>query len=202
MANNKSDVVRYFKRKVDGGYAESPTYFGAKQEFVTALRNSINNNLEEQYLLGTDCLTTTWEDEDGNIRILKEYYIQPNDYEEQPDDNLESYRISSIIYKDSPTIENYIFGEDDFISETDDLSFNNEVNALSFDKEKYGTYSYAEDNSEVSVTSKGFLTSREDTLQWVDASGKIVDVLTKIVSFRIDEAGRQVTKEKIINHLI
>ena len=71
MANSKykAEVVRYLRKKTNGGYTEAPTYLGSEQKFVGALRNSNDNNLEEQFLLGTDCLTTEWED-NGNSYIL------------------------------------------------------------------------------------------------------------------------------------
>ena len=73
MANSKykAEVVRYLRKKTNGGYTEAPTYLGSEQKFVGALRNSNDNNLEEQFLLGTDCLTTEWED-NGNSYIRKE----------------------------------------------------------------------------------------------------------------------------------
>lgn len=253
MADYTLDIVKSLKRKTNGGYTESPVYLGAEQRFVSALRNSNNNNLEEQFLLGTDCLTSQWTSEDGNIHIVKEFYVQPNDYEEKDDDNLESYRISSIIYgealgaqsfffydkdfvsnvedtnfnkedlafednnfgaysygdnfnlsvafKGTPSVENFLFYKDIFISNVDDIDFNEEEGKVAFSKNKYGFYSYGDD-SNISIVSKGYLVIREDTLQWVNASGEIIDVLTKTVSYRYDEIGKKITKEKITNHLI
>ena len=56
-----ANVLKYLKRKKSGKY-EAPVYIGAEQRFVGALRGTNNNNLEEQNILGFDCITTSyWE---------------------------------------------------------------------------------------------------------------------------------------------
>ena len=72
MAN--AEVVRFFRRKSSTGY-DSPTYLGAEQRFVGALRNSGVNNLEEQYILGTDTYTEKYTDSDGNSVVEVSYHI-------------------------------------------------------------------------------------------------------------------------------
>ena len=73
MAN--AEVVRFFRRKSSTGY-DSPTYLGAEQRFVGALRNSGVNNLEEQYILGTDTYTEKYTDSDGNSVVEVSYHIK------------------------------------------------------------------------------------------------------------------------------
>ena len=51
-----ANVLKYFKRKKSGNY-EEPVYIGAEQRFVSALRGTNNHNLEEQSILGHDCIT-------------------------------------------------------------------------------------------------------------------------------------------------
>lgn len=199
MADYTLDIVKSLKRKTNGGYTESPVYLGAEQRFVSALRNSNNNNLEEQFLLGTDCLTSQWTGEDGNTYIVKEFYVQPDDHEEKDDDNLESYRISSIVYGEALVVQSFFFYDEDFVSNAKDTNFNKEE--LVFEDNKYGIYSYGDD-SNISIVSKDYFVIRKDTLQWVNASGEIIDVLTKTVSYRYDEMGKKIIKEKITNHLI
>ena len=57
MANSKyeAEVVRYLRKKTNGGYTEAPTYLGSEQKFVGALRNSNDKNLTKgQRLLKED----------------------------------------------------------------------------------------------------------------------------------------------------
>ena len=56
-------IVTEIRRKTSGVF-ETPVKIGAEQRFVKALLNSHNNNLEEQSILGLDCLTATWVDND------------------------------------------------------------------------------------------------------------------------------------------
>ena len=71
---HEAEVIRYLKRKSSSGF-ESPTYLGAEQRFVSALRNSSVNNLEEQYILGTDTYIETYVDAQGNKIVETSYHI-------------------------------------------------------------------------------------------------------------------------------
>lgn len=80
-----SELIRYFKQKVDDSTYSSPVYLGAYPQYVSALRQSHNANLEEQLILGTDCITTeTWglENEAMVHSIVKEFHDgkQSTDY--------------------------------------------------------------------------------------------------------------------------
>ena len=67
------NVIKFLMTKGADGFS-TPSYLGAEQYFVSALRGSKNNNLEEQYLMGVDCITTSWPTAEGVDRITKEYY--------------------------------------------------------------------------------------------------------------------------------
>ena len=71
---HEAEVIRYLRRKSSSGF-ESPTYLGAEQRFVGALRNSSVNNLEEQYILGTDTYIETYVDAQGNKIVETSYHI-------------------------------------------------------------------------------------------------------------------------------
>lgn len=61
MASAK--ILKFLKRKTDSGTYGEDIYLGAEQKFVSALRGTNNNNLEEQNILGMDCIiTASWED--------------------------------------------------------------------------------------------------------------------------------------------
>ena len=67
-----NSVIKQIRQKSDSGFSSSIN-LGAEQRFVGALRQSHNDNLEEQSILGVDCITTeTW---DGDIHtIVKEFH--------------------------------------------------------------------------------------------------------------------------------
>lgn len=68
-------IIKEIRQKTSSGDFGSPTNIGAEQRFVSALLNSHNNNLEEQNILGSDCVTITWQDDEENIQyVTKKFY--------------------------------------------------------------------------------------------------------------------------------
>ena len=60
------NVVKTLRVKAgDGTFPDASAYpIGTEPRYISAIRNSNNNNLEEQLLLGTDCIKTFWYDGD------------------------------------------------------------------------------------------------------------------------------------------
>ena len=100
---HEAEVIRYLRRKSSSGF-ESPTYLGAEQRFVGALRNSSVNNLEEQYTLGTDTYIETYVDAQGNKIVETSYHI--NDAIHSLTDY---YKIISTTYTNGITNEDFFF---------------------------------------------------------------------------------------------
>lgn len=90
-----STVIKQFRQK-NGDNFSSPINLGADQRYVGPLRQSNNDNLEEQTLLGVDCITTeSW---NGTTHIIKKEFhdgTQSTDFyiltTEVYDDNVESF---------------------------------------------------------------------------------------------------------------
>lgn len=68
-----ADFIKQLKIKNTDGFS-APVYLGAEQRFIGALRNSSLDNLEEQYLLGVDCITTEYWQSAGTHITTKEFY--------------------------------------------------------------------------------------------------------------------------------
>lgn len=65
-------IIKQIRQK-DGSTFSSPINLGAEQRYVGALRQSHNDNLEEQSILGVDCVTTeTWSG--TTHKIVKEFH--------------------------------------------------------------------------------------------------------------------------------
>lgn len=64
-------VVKQFKQFNGSSY--TPYDIGAEQRFIGALRASNNNNLEEQLLLGPDCITQRWTD-NNKTYVVKTFW--------------------------------------------------------------------------------------------------------------------------------
>ena len=90
-----SSVIKQILQK-NGNNFSSPINLGADQRYVGPLRQSNNDNLEEQTLLGVDCVTTeSW---NGTTHIIKKEFhdgTQTTDFyiltTEIYDDNIDSY---------------------------------------------------------------------------------------------------------------
>lgn len=99
---------------------------GAEQRFVSAMLNSNNNNLEEQNILGTDCVVTEWEDNIGEYEVRKYYDGTGSD--------VGYYIVFSKKYK-SPIDESGIGFEEDSlkISDNTNVAFEDEDSIKFFD---------------------------------------------------------------------
>lgn len=192
--NYEATVAKYFREKDDNGYTKSPTYFGAEQRFVGALRNSNSNNLEEQFLLGTDAMITAWEDEEGNLHIKKEYYVQ--DTGDDDGQKISSYILNTVIKgKDTLHNEEYYFDGEDIKVLQRDMKFIDEI--LTIDNDI--VYNYMEDSLALNPTQ--FIVTKEDLLQFVDKDGNIVDVAKKTTSRKASGDGKLYTQTRVENLL-
>ena len=201
-------VTRYFRRKNANGFEEAPVRIGAEQRYVTSLRNSSNNNLEEQYLLGTDSYTEVYQDQDENIIVEKSFHINSDDPSFVYSDY---YKIVTTVYKDAIEDRSFYF-------DGDQLIMPNDINKVIFGdgSESYPdlTAMYGVDKSMFRFSEDSFeiypsedLTVRKDELFFIKNGGNdVIPVLTKTISKRViqDPSGndRIVYKEDIENHLI
>lgn len=93
------NVVKMLRTKNASGFS-SPSYIGAEQYFVSPIRGSSSNNLEEQLLIGIDCETTSWTEADGTKRITKEF---------RKEDTVSNYyKLEIYQYTNSSILEEYI----------------------------------------------------------------------------------------------
>ena len=203
-----TDVVRYFRKKGDSGFTEPPTYLGAEQRYVNALRNSGINNLEEQYILGTCTYTEMYTDSEENEIIEKSFHVNSND--SSPVYN-NYYKLVSTIYKDPiVTGEDFYFDEDMLMLPDDPSKIVFGDGSLDYPDldTLYGVDSNIFDfeNNTFNIRSAEFSILRRDQLFFITDNGATATpVLTKITSKRvIRDAGidKTVFKEDIQNHLV
>jgi len=71
MALKTSERITKIKQKIDDNLVSFP--IGTEPHLVDSVRGSLVNNLEEQFLIGAEVTTTSWEDADGVIHIEAEY---------------------------------------------------------------------------------------------------------------------------------
>ena len=209
MAN--MEVVKFFRRKTNNGY-DAPTYLGAEQRFVSGLRNSSVNNLEEQFLIGTDTYTEKYIDKDGNKVIETSYKI--NDGSQV---NKGYYKIISIIYETGTENIDFFFDNDEvkFPRRDDEVTFGiagnakyPDVNALygnigtdmsAVPPKKIETLTF-EDN-DLKIFPSSFTIIKKDELHFINGANDLL-VLTKTTERKYADNGtREVIRESIINHI-
>ena len=167
------EVLRYLRRKTEDGFIEPVSYFGSEQRFVSSLINSSVNNLEEQYVLGTDTYKETYIDSNVNLKIETSYHVNSDDH-----DHLTNYyKVVTTIYKDYMKKSMYFD--------------NQQINLLNRKKEV---------EPETPTT---FVTIQTDELYFVTDSGATQTlILTKTTERKYTNDGaREVVREKITNHI-
>lgn len=191
---SEATITKFFREKNNGTYTKSPAYFGTEQRFISPLRNSNSNNLEEQFLLGTDCLVSAWLEND-NLHIKKEYFVQ--DTGDDSAQKISSYIIHTIIYGETAIHnEDYYFDGENIKVSNKGVDFAEDIFTIDTDQ----AYYYLKDS--LAIYPDKFVLVREDRLQYVSKDGTIVDVSTKYTSRKSSQDGKFLyTQKKIVNHL-
>ena len=196
---HEAEVIRYLRRKSSSGF-ESPTYLGAEQRFVSALRNSSVNNLEEQYILGTDTYSETYVDEQGNKIVETSYHIN-NTMHSVTD----YYKIISTTYTNGIINEDFFFDNDSLKLPNDSVLFGDGSTSHPNENELYGESNkiFAIDNSEMKIYPSSYTTIKKEELHYISNNGATdLLVLTKIIGKRYEDDGkREIIKESITNHI-
>lgn len=197
----EAEVIRYLRRKSSSGF-ESPTYLGAEQRFVGALRNSSVNNLEEQYILGTDTYSETYVDAQGNKVVETSYHI--NDAAHSITDY---YKIISITYSNGTINEDFFFDNNSLKLPNDSqvVLFGDGSTLYPNENELYGESSktFAIDNSEMRIYPSSYTTIQKEELHYISNNGATdLLVLTKIIGKKYEDDGkREIIRESITNHI-
>ena len=196
---HEAEVIRYLRRKSSSGF-ESPTYLGAEQRFVGALRNSSVNNLEEQYILGTDTYSEKYVDEQGNKIVETSYHI--NDTMHSVTDY---YKIISTTYTNGIINEDFFFDNNNLKLLNDSVLFGDGSTDYPNENELYGesNKAFSIDNSEMKIYPSSYTTIKKEELHYISNNGATdLLVLTKTTGKRYEDDGkREIIIESITNHI-
>ena len=197
-----SEVLRYLRQKDSTGLSGPITWLGSEQRFVGGLRNSNVNNLEEQYVLGTDTYTITYKDSDGNDIIEKNFCITGLDLEGA----IDYYKLVTTIYNEgSIHNEDYYFDQDVLIFSNivNDVAFGDGISYPNIDSIYFlnnDTFKF-ENNSILNIYPTTFSVIQKDELFYIQSNGNELPVLIKTTGIRYDALGRKITREHIDNLL-
>ena len=200
---HETQVIKYLKKKQNDDLDHSPiTWLGSKPCFISPIRNSSLNNLEEQLILGTDNYLATYEDNDGNTHIEQSFCTVNLEKE----DSTDYYRMESIIYatpemygdvvfsKDGVEFAqnlNVIFGDPTRIPYTD-------VNSVYFINDRF-TFDES-NNLIISDPLGGYIKTREDKLYFIKEGQQPALILTKTTGTK-NLAGTIVNYSRVENEL-
>jgi hypothetical protein len=206
MAGYDNSVVTSVRRKTSGGF-ETPVYLGSEQRFVKALLNSHNNNLEEQFLLGIDCLKVEWED--NSIKyITKHFYDGQNS-------GTGYYILFSADYTDSLVGADFYFDNDILYMPTESegmyrvVEYPASTDPLSFVGDDAEMYQY-DSSGEILLINPSFRTIRRDVLCFRTDITSTSDtqiasdilISEKLTSLKYSADGvKKTTREVITNYL-
>lgn len=200
------EVIKYFRRK-DSTDFEPISWLGSEQRFVSGLRNGNINNLEEQFVLGTDSYTEMYDDERGNHIIEKNFCITSIDEMGNPDldERTEYYKVVTTIYSNSMTSVDYYFDADSVIltDRNNDVLFGDgdeypDIDSLYLlDNETFEWF----DIEDLKIHPTGYYTSRKDELYFIKQGEPDLLVLTKTTTKKIDRNGRVYIRKHIENAL-
>ena len=169
MASAK--ILKFLKRKIDSGTYGEDLYFGAEQKFVSALRGTSNNNLEEQSILGMDCIVTaSWDNtnyievrEFRNENVTTGYYILETTVFNASADS--SFRGSEIFF----TSDSINFSDDALLIESREALFDDLQKSVVIPQNLGGSTSIISEEE----PGEGFKKTRTDILFFQGKSGKI-----------------------------
>jgi hypothetical protein len=112
-------------KTLNGSSFSSPVYFGAEQRFIGAIRGANVDNLEEQYILGVDGVTTEeWDSTANTHTITKEFY-------DGTQSNSKYYKLIIVEYLNNIVSSNITSGtmlvsDDENVNKTSDVTIRTE----------------------------------------------------------------------------
>ena len=204
----QQSIVKEIRRKASSGDFETPVKIGAEQRFVGALLNSHNNNLEEQSILGNDCLTVSWEDANKVKYITKKFYngdlssVSSNGY----------YILFISDYSESEVTAEFYFEEQGLYLpeyDTSKASFQQSGDSIALVGDEPDIYSFDENTGALKINppfrlfKKEILCLRTNISNTSDTQDISDDILIseKVTVKRFSDDGKIYTKEAITNHL-
>lgn len=198
-ADFKNEVVRYLRRKNASGL-ENVSWIGSEQRFVGALLNSNVNNLEEQYILGTDTYTITYQDTDDN-QIIEKHFCKTDT---TPDDASDHYKLVTILYKTAQEQTDFVFdGEVFTVNAVNKMVFGTGVVPYPSITSVYGIdkdlFSFNNDYFDIYPQKPSLM--REDKLYYVKSGQPDLLILTKTTEVKYTTDNKMITHEKIVNAL-
>lgn len=210
-------IIREIRKKLGKDDYSTPIKIGVEQRFVSPLINSNNNNLEEQSIIGNDCLTIEWTDTDGVQYIVKKYC--DGDFDSSHHKGDAGYYI--LFIKDftgsTKVAEFYFDGKKICLPQYNvgQATFDDYNKTLKLDSNDIYSFSQIEEDDNVKLNIiPPYTVNKEETLcfrtNWDKKDDIILDdatddyhdtLISRKVTSKMSTANKSYTKETIYNYL-
>lgn len=210
MANTQSAaVIKYLRQKAKNGFDNIITYLGAEQRFVGALRNTNLNNLEEQYIIGTDSYSEAYKDNDGNDVVEISYHIN-----DAVHSKTNYYKLKQVYYNTDKIYTEYKYTDSETLtlesSESCSIHYGDGSTNYPDEKAIYieettgeSSFIFSDNNNTLSISPNNFNIEEEDELHYITDEGETdLLVASKIISKKYSiDGNKEIRRENITNHL-
>lgn len=206
----EAEVIKYLRRKSNNGDFDAISWIGAEQRFVNSLRNSGVDNLEEQYIVGTNTYTVEYIDSKGNEIIEKSFCTLKEG--QTPEDIGGYYKLITTIFDKKNLQLRYYFN-----SENEAFVIPDKPEEIEIDKQsetlkckdknifEFTPVPGKEDVFTLSVTDNDFYTVQKEELYFVKTNKEQYKILTKEIKIKnvvetienMVSVNKKITKEVI-----
>ena len=190
MANTTENIITQISRKNTTGF-DTPFSIGSAAKHIASVRGTEVNNIEENFLLGSNTIITEEDLGNGVLHTIKEfrkettltdyYYIDAYKY-----DNYSSYKR----YFQGDTL--YLPDDDTYYDGTGSTLIGSDLNIYSLEDDIFGMV-----NTEAPITPAIVVA----TLKYVGSNGTEISVAEKTTYAKETQQGR-ITQKSIIRNLL
>ena len=188
---NTDNIITQMRRKNASGF-DTPFFIGSAAKYITGIRGTNVNNIEENMLIGVDCISTEEVLQGDVIHLTIEY---------RDEDTTKNYYIlDSYEYKEYSSDKRYFSGEKLMLPlDSNDNDYQDET-LLGID---LNTYSILDNNIFNIINNEEPVSPIicEQTLKFVNNEGNTISVAKKTIYAKYTEDGKTIQKQVIQNLL-
>ena len=201
MAFNEN-VISKLSKKSSTGF-DTPYPIGTDAKYISGVRGTHVNNIEEQFLIGFDCITTTEILEDGTEFVVQEFRDDTvtQEYYIIETHNFANFEAAKHFLKKNALYLPYDLADNKFTSDDQPAG----AGSVSFVGIDTSVYSFSDDGSTLQIIAQQKADAPVVSLSVLKYQSKIgtdpIDVAEKILYAAEDISGKVVQKQIIKNLL-
>lgn len=196
-------IIKWMAQKHLDGDMRGPINLGTEQRFVGALRAQPCHNLEEELLLGHNCRTSRYTDNDGNLVEERSFYTWTEESEEPTESY---YKLTTTYFSAANQSDDYVFNKDNHslvIRDKEDepiVRFGDEDGISKLDTFfclDPDIFKENEGNKALEIYPDTVLNTEETALYFINVKDKTSTMIAKKTTRRHFAAGKEIIDEVI-----